>query len=330
MHSVLSCLVTDEIGPASLSADLVAVACAEYGQDGGKALREYVRAVELTVAALGLKEGDNAIVSPLAPTVYIRAFERFGINAVFADVHDEDACLNPEAVGKALEAIEAKAIFVHAPLGRVPDLTALSEYDLPLIVDIGEALGAKDNEGPLGSGAEYLILPMEPEAIATSGGGTLILAGNKSALKSLVEAADTLSADAFLPDLNASLGIVQWREYPQFLESRDMIFGAFTQALMKGRHRTLANPVGEDSRGVPFSFPVVLVSPMNEVRRYARKKGIETEPAFSGRALETYPEAEEDCPVAKALMMSVLLFPLYPTLGKKNVQHIVKVLSTLP
>ena len=330
MHSVLSCLVTDEIGPASLSEDLVAVACAEYNQEGGRALREYVRAVELTISALGLTDGDAAILSPLAPAAYVRAFQRFGIRPVFADVREEDACPDIEALTAALSEPDVKALFIHAPLGRVPDLRVLDDCALPLVVDVGEALGARSAEGPLGAGADYLLLPMESEAIATSGGGTLILAGDKAALKALNAAAEQLSADAFLPDLNASLGIVQWREYPQFLENRDMLFELYNQALMKGRHRTLAPPLSEEARAVPFSFPVVLSSPMNEVRRYARKKGIDVQPAFTGRAMEAVPGTEDSCPVAKSLMMSVLLFPLYPALGKKNVQHIVKVLSTLP
>ncbi len=354
MHSVLSCLVTDVIGPASLSEDLVAAACAEYEMEGGRALREYVRSIELTIAALGLTEGDQAILSPLAPAAYLLAFEHCGITAVYADVREEDACLDPALVvelagiggdagtpddpsapseGVAIPDTESggpKAVFVHIPLGRVPDIAALAESGLPLVVDAGEALGARDSNGPLGSGARYLLLPMEPEGIATSGGGTLILAADKPALKALNDASETLTPDAFLPDLNASLGIVQWREYPGFLESRDMLSELFTQALMKGRHRTLADPESEDARAVPFSFPVVLASPMNEVRRYARKKGVDTEPAFAGRIISIAADLEERCPRARSLMMNVLLFPLYPTLGKKNVQQIVKVLSTLP
>ena len=60
---------------------------------------------------------------------------------------------------------------------------------------------------------------------------------------------------------------------------------------------------------------------------FARKKGVETLPAFAGRMDA---EADVDCPRAKSLFMSTLLFPLYPTLGKKNVNLAAKVLSTLP
>lgn len=350
MHSVLSCLVTDVIGPAALSEDLVATACGEYDMEGGRALREYVRAIELTIGALGLEEGDRVLLSPLAPAAYLHAFGNRGLEPVFADVRDEDACIDPESaaavLGRSLpdagddqvpEARESdepvadiKALFVHVPLGRVADLSGLAGFGLPVVADIGESLGARDSDGALGRGASYLLLPMEPEGIATSGGGTLLLAADKSRLKALNEAGDSLAHDAYLPDLNASLGIVQWREYPGFLESRDMVFELFLQALRKGKHRTLAGPESDDARAVPYSFPVVLSSPMNEVIRYARKKGVETQAAFSGRAISVRPELEEQCPVARSLMMSVLLFPLYPTLGKKNVQQIVKVLSTLP
>ena len=356
MHSVLSCLVTDVIGPAALSEDLVATACAEYDMEGGRALREYVRAIELTIAALGLEEGDKVLLSPLAPAAYLPAIEHRGLVPVFADVREEDACLDPASVAAVLgtsrpdageyregedsegddpeggtpdtgtgtgesAATEIRALFVHVPLGRVADLPGLCRFGLPVVCDVGEALGARDADGPLGRGASYMLLPMEPEGIATSGGGTLVLAADKNRLKALNEAGDNLTHDAYLPDLNASLGIVQWR---------DMVFELFQQALMKGKHRTLAGPESEDARAVPYSFPVVLTSPMNEVSRYARKKGVETQAAFSGRAISVLPELEEQCPVARSLMMSVLLFPLYPTLGKKNVQQIVKVLSTLP
>ncbi len=322
MQSVLSCLVTDVIGPASLAQDLVAAACGEFGQEGGLALREYVRAIELTAAALELSSGDRVLISPLAPSAYLTAFRHCGLEPVFADVREEDACMNPQLAAEILSRGGIKAVFVHAPLGCVPDLGFLADAGVPLVLDAGQSLGAADESGPLGKGADFLLLPMETDAIATAGGGTLILAGNRSALSRLEEKADELSVDAFLPDLNASLGLVQWREFPQALETRETIAEVFRNALLKGRHRTLASPESEEVRAVPYSFPVVLSSGMKEVIRYARKKGIETAPAFNC--------ASDECPVARSLMMSVLLFPLYPTLGKKNVQHIAKVLSTLP
>lgn len=329
MHSVLSCLVTDVIGPSVLKDDLVAVVASELSHEGGVALREYTRSVGLVVQALGLAAGDKVLLSPLAPSAYIRSFNELGIIPIFPDVMESDACISTESV-QALMSDEIKAVFLHAPLGQIPDMEYFTGLRIPLVEDIGESLGAVGSTGLLGSAGQYTLIPMEMDAIATSGGGTLVLAKDKPSLTALNDAAESLTPDVFLPDLNASLGLVQWREYPQALESRDTIAEAFKQALMKGRHRTFSTTVDEDTRSVPYSFPVVLNTGMNDVRRYARKKGIETIPAFSGRAIDGSPGVEGDLPGARKLMMSTLLFPLYPTLGKKNVQHMIKVLATLP
>ena len=330
MHSVLSCLITDVIGPAVIAEDLAASVSGEYGFEGGIALREYVRAVGMIFEALALIEGDAVILSPLSPAVYSKAIRARNLVPVFADVNSRDACIDPESAAAAAADQRARALIVHAPLGRVPDMNSLAQIGLPLITDIGEALGARENQGCLGSGSRCLLVPMEPDGVATAGGGTLALAREKADLQALRRAADTLTPDAFLPDMNASLGLVQWREYPEALEARGLIDEVYRKALMSGRHRTLGSPESEESRAVPYSFPVVLASGMSEVRRYARKRGVETLPAFADRILDDYPEAAEHCPNAKSLMMSTLLFPLYPTLGKKNVQLVAKVLSTLP
>lgn len=329
MHSVLSCLVTDIIGPADVSESLVKTITEDLGFQSGLALREYGRAIELVFNALNIKAGDKVLISPLNPGVYGRALRVFGVEPVFIDVREADGCI--DAVGNLdKDNVNVKAVFVHAPLGRIPPMEQLYSLGVPVVVDLGEAIGARESEGLLGHQAHYLILPMEPEAIATTGGGTVLLARSKKEFNTLELAFQTLGTDSALPDLNASLGLVQWRDYPKALESRDALHGIYMQALSKGRHRTLSEPDDEQSRAVPYSFPVVISGNIGEVRRYARKKGVETRMAFNERLLDEYADQGDRYPKAKKLMMSTLLFPLYPSLSKKDAQLIVKVLSTLP
>ncbi len=329
MHSVLSCLVTDVIGSATLAEELVNTVAGEHRFQGGIVLREYTRAIEIAMGSLGLTKGNRVLISPLAPSAYGKALKSQGVIPVFADVKEEDACLEPESVHK-VSMKDVQALFIHAPLGRIPDMEAFCDTGIPIVVDIGEALGAREGNGPLGSGAQFILLPMEPEGIATAGGGTVILAKDKSDLKKLNSKAADLSIDAFLSDINASLGLMQYREYPQALEIRETVLKSYEQSLQKGRHRTLSSPRSEEYRAVAYSFPVVADSGANDIRSYARKKGVETLLAFSNRLLEEYPETGEICPKAQSLALSTILFPLYPALGKKNVQLIMNVLATLP
>ncbi|OQX28525.1 MAG: hypothetical protein B0D92_08410 [Spirochaeta sp. LUC14_002_19_P3] len=321
--------MSDLIGPAAISNDLTAAIANEYHFAGGSAFREYLRAIEVAVDTLELREKDKVMLSPLAPAAYGKVLLSRGIIPVLADVRESDACLDTElAMEKAREDI--KAIFIHAPAGQVPDMKPFYELGIPVIIDIGEALGARESDSLLGHKADLIILPMETDSIATTGGGTLVLAHTQKHLKALQSITAALTPDTRLPDLNASLGIIQWQELASSLESRNTIRSTFEQSLKKGQHRTLMNPKPELVQSAPYSFPAVLGGGMNEVRRYAGKNGVETLPAFSRRIIEMLPEAAEQCPRAQSLMLSTILFPLYPTLGSKNIQLIMKVLSTLP
>lgn len=329
MHSVLSCLVSDIIGPATVSEELISAVRIEYGFEGGVALREYTRAVELVCEALALSKGDKVMLSPLAPRVYCRVLESLGIHGVLVDVREDDASFDTDLLIRNLSP-EIKAIFIHASMGQVPDMENLYDLGIPLVVDLGEALGAYETDAYLGYRAQYIILPMEPEGIATAGGGTLILARSRNDAAKLREIMSQFSEDSLLSDINASLGLIQWKNYPKALKTRKNIHDAYVKSLAKGRHRTLLNPSSENTMSIAYSFPVVLSSGLSEVRHYARERGVETLPAFAGRAFDSYPEDKDFYPRAQSLVMSTLLFPLYPTLSKKNIQLIMKVLSTLP
>jgi dTDP-4-amino-4,6-dideoxygalactose transaminase len=110
----------------------------------------------------------------------------------------------------------------------------------------------------------------------------------------------------------------------------------------------------EDGVYVEFSFPIMVKDGRLEVMQYANKKGIQSEPAFKDAivAVEGYVEGTiplggssaagldssegreiktvKQFPNARELLWRCLLFPLYPSLARKDVQLICKVLSTLP
>jgi len=326
MHSVLSCLITDEIGPSTLSNRLTRLASSYLNLQGGLALREYSRAILLSMNSLKLKGGDEVIISPLAPLAYLKNIVLEGIKPIFVDIDEENACLDPYLVTKKMNN-SVKAIFVHAPLGCIPP--DLSQFGIPLVLDLSEAVGVIDSNGsPIAKGT-YTVLSMETNAIATCGGGALILARDEVSLTELKNAAEFLGEDSFLADLNASLGLVQWEELPNALEIRSKIRRIFVESLRKGHHGTLCTSA-EYSRAVAFSFPVVLSSDVKGVIRYARKMGVETRRAFFNTIIEADSEAQNHCPKAKKLSMRTILFPLYPSLGKKDIQLISKLLSTLP
>lgn len=142
-------------------------------------------------------------------------------------------------------------------------------------------------------------------------------------------------AEQLLPDMNAALGLSQVRELSRFLHKRSEIGRLFRDALLRSRH----SPLLEEGEGVDFTFPILVKDGRPEVRRYAEKRGIQSEAAFTNAAAAVEEGARGAAgeagagaafPRAQQLLWRGLLFPLYPSLGRKDVQLMCKVLSTLP
>ena len=327
MGSVLSCIVSDKIGPGEISRELVTRACHSLGHAGGVTLANSYMALSVALESLGMASGDSVVLSALAPAVWLRVLVDRGITPLVADVEPETAGMDPQQVA-ALVQKGAKAILVPHTLGIISDIESLKTHGIPVLEDATQALGGKVADQPCGGSAEICLVSLDPEGIITCGGGALVLARTKavsSALKKIQEASPLFSP---LPDMNAALGLSQLAALETFVIARREIAAAYAQSLLKSRHRSLAQKIDADN--VLSSFPVALADGMKEVRTYALKRNVDTLPAFADSiaALEDSPAAH--CAAARSLVLRCLLFPLYPTLGKRDVEAVSKVLATLP
>jgi dTDP-4-amino-4,6-dideoxygalactose transaminase len=207
------------------------------------------------------------------------------------------------------------------------------------------------------------LLSLAPEGIITAGAGAAVFARERRELKALREAVEKRPREVLLSDLNAALGLAQAREIEGFLKSRRSIAEIFSQAVARSRHGRLG--LLQEGTGVPYSFPVMVKDGVKQVRQFAMKRNIETCSAFAdavaaigqapaepppdlGAATESSAEPQRPAerpreagpgtpasaprgPAgARDLLARCVLFPLYPTLLKRDLQLIVKVLSALP
>ncbi len=327
MGSVLSCIVSDKLGPGEISRELVTRLCHSLGHAGGATLGNSYLALSAALETLGLVEGDTVILSALSPSLWLRALADRKLVPLVADVEPESGSMSLDEVRRLAEK-GAKAALVHHTLGLMCDVEGIKALGLPVLEDASQGLGGMKGEQPCGGQADLCLISLEPENIITCGGGALVLAKSRqaaSALRKIVESSPLYSP---LADMNAALGISQIAALEGFVRVRREVAGLFTQALMKSRHKSLIPRLEADH--VLSSFPVALVDGMKDVRQYALKKNVDTLPAFADTvaAIDGGPAVE--CAAARSLMLRCVLFPLYPTLGKRDVETISKVLGTLP
>jgi len=327
MGSVLSCIVSDKLGPGEISRDLISRAGQMLGHAGGVSLCNAYLALSVALDALGLAPNDAVILSALSPAIWLRVITDKGLVPLVADVEPESGTLDPQEVVRLMQK-GAKAILVHHTLGVMADVEALRAHTVPILEDASQGLGGRFTEKPCGGGADICLISLAPEDIITCGGGALVLARTRqlaSALRKVVESSPLYSP---LADMNAALGIAQIAALENFVRVRREIAALFSQSLLKSRHKSLISKL--DAENVLSSFPVSLVDGMKEARQYALKKNVDTAPAFADTiaALDDGPAAQ--CAYARSLVLRCVLFPLYPMLGKRDVETITKVLATLP
>jgi perosamine synthetase len=326
MDSVLTCLVSDALGPGSLASDLVAKIADRLGMQGGVALRSYDDAIALVLGSLGLEEGDVVILSPLAPSAYLRVVEREGLVPRFVDVDASSGVWNQEAlIDPAKEGVGA--LIVSHRLGLVPPMHDYLELGIPVLEDVTEALGGTLEGKALGSFGAYSILRMEAQDLVTCGGGTVVLGAKRKELSLLRRNSEGLAETAQMSDMNAALGIAQVHAFETALGARRELVAFLEDAARKSGHGTFSRTVEEDR--VPAGFPLILKGSANEAVAYARKHNVHAALVFEDACIGVM-ENQDAWPNALGLALRTLAFPLYPTLGKRNLEQVAKVVSTLP
>jgi dTDP-4-amino-4,6-dideoxygalactose transaminase len=327
-NSVLNCLVTDQIDSGPLNQEFASALSKILGVAGGAAMTSYRSCIECALRLLELEEGDRVILSALAPREYLRILKARSLEPMIVDVDAGRPLPSPESVERHLHG-GAKAIVLYYTLGALPGGDELFRLGIPVLEDVTQAVGGFWGKRPCGARGKAAVVSLDAGGLITAGCGGAVFGPDRRTVRTLREIAAGERQGELLPDMNAALGINQVRELPRFLSKRGDIARVFREALQRSRHSSLL----EEGASVDFSFPVVVEQGRPEVRRYAEKRGIQTEAAFADAVLSVdgmNAAASESYPNAEKYRRRTLLFPLYPSLARKDIQLLCKVLSTLP
>ncbi len=324
MDTVLSCLVTDSVGPGEYTEKFVKNAKEAFGYDTAIALRSPYLAIFLALERLVLPKGASVGLSPLAPAYQAQLITTMGYKPLFID-HD------PETALPRLETLAGQncaALILFEPFGILPEKAQVEALGIPVIEDSSQALLAERDGNKAGSLGNFAIYALEQGSPVTSGGGALLFTSNKREASVLKNCQESLSGELVLTDFNAALGMAQLKDLSRSAERRRDLEARYRTELARTRHRGFTQQ-GEGLAGL-WSFAVVLESSMNDAIIHAKRNGIEAAPAFEGSSALQEGFSESSCPGARSLAMRCLLFPLHEKISTKDAGTIGKVLATLP
>ena len=162
------------------------------GVKGAVALSSGTAAIHLALLLLGVERGDRVFCSSLTFAATANPIYYVGAEPVFIDAEPSSWNMSPPALEQALAQAEKegrlpKAVIVVNLYGQSADIKPILElcnrYNIPLIEDAAESLGATYQGKKSGSFGHFGILSFNGNKIITTSGGGALVSNDLEALK---------------------------------------------------------------------------------------------------------------------------------------------------
>jgi len=213
------------------------------------ALSSGTAALHLALRVLGIKDGDDVLASTFTFIGSINAILYERANPIFIDSDQESWNLSPSLLEQYLSTAvkKPKALILTHLYGQCADIEKISQickqYEIYLIEDAAESLGATYNEKHTGSFGDFGIYSFNGnKIITTSGGGMLV-----SHKKEWIDKAKFYSTQAKEPFIHyehleygynyrmsnvlAAIGVAQMEVIEQRVDQKRIIFNWYKKYL---------------------------------------------------------------------------------------------------
>ena len=338
MEAVLTRMVEEEVGPGESNKELASKVSQYLDNAYSVAFRSPSVALSYALSCLKIPSDSSVLISALAPYWMYVELKKHNITPVIVDTYHDDVFMDVSRVKAEIEGgaedesrvkrSNVKAIILCEPLGFMPEMQELLDLGIPIIEDISQSIGASRAGRKAGTFGDFAILGLEEHDLLTGGGGALLIANKKEMQASLKELSASFFSIELMPDMNASLALIQLRQMSKNTTIKLEFLQTYQRSLLQTRHKSFQ--LSEDSINPVYSFPVIFNSNINDIETFVEKKGIEIKKAFATSIIANKKDLQEECVNATSIFLRTYIFPLYPRLGKRQAIEIAKILAVLP
>jgi dTDP-4-amino-4,6-dideoxygalactose transaminase len=313
-------------------------------------------ALHLSLIALGIGQQDEVITTPMSFCATANAILHAGAKPVFVDIDEETGNLNAELIESAITEKTKAIIPVHlyGQMCNMKKIKSIAEkYNLKIIEDAAHAIEASRDGIRVGQISEIACFSFYATKNITSGEGGAASTSNEAiadALRMLrLHGIDKGAAERYskryehwdmpllgwkynMDNIHAALLIGQLGRIEDLWQKRDELWRLYEEELnsVKGIMLLKTLPGVRHARHL-FT---ILVSPekRDALLRVLQESGIGVAVNYRPiHLLKYYKEKfgyrEGDYPKAEDIGKRTISLPLYPSLKKEDVRHIVNVLK---
>jgi perosamine synthetase len=323
-------------------------------------------AIHLALMVAGVAADDEVLVSALTFIAPANAIRYVGAWPVFVDAEPKywqmdaekvidfldrkcmwrDSALYNKITGRRIRAILPVHILGH-PVDMNPILEVARKYDLAVVEDATESLGARYEGQMVGNLGDIGCFSFNGNKIITTGGGGMIVTNNAEFAQKAKYLSTQAKDDAFeyvhkqvgynyrLTNLQAAVGCAQLEQLPEFVDAKRQLASTYCETL---KHvpglTTMPSAPWAFSTFWLYTILVEDVKHAIDSRNLSReldKSGIQTRPLW--QPLHLSPALRSDhqapCPTAERLNRDALSLPSSVGLTDEDVRNVTSTIAEI-
>jgi len=314
-------------------------------------------ALHLIIRGMGIGEGDVVITTPFSfiASANCILFERG--KPLFVDIEEETLNLDADKVEEIMENMsrekleKVKALLVVDAFGQPADWDRFKEigkkYNLKLIEDSAEALGAEYKGRKAGTLGEVGVFAFYPNKQITTGEGGIVVTDNEELAKLARSmrnqgrgesgewlAHERLGYNFRMDELSAALGCSQMERIEEILDKRTRVAGMYGEKLAEVEEVQVPYIAPYVSRMSWFVYVVRLDGKKNrdKVIKYLNEEGVQCKPYFTPIHLQPFYRKmfgykEGDFPVTEDVTGRTIALPFFNHLKDEQIDYVVEKLK---
>lgn len=308
-------------------------------------------ALHLALAASGIKQGDEVLVSSLTNMATFFAVMYCGAKAIPVDINIDTYNIDVDDLEKKITSKTKAILIVHlfgqpCHMGVIQRL--VKKHKLLLIEDCAESHGATYKDGQTGSFGTAGCFSLFANKIINTGEGGIITTNDFELVKRMRSLKSLAFGDAEkfihkevgfnyrMDNLKASLGVSQMEEVDDLVRMK-VSMGERYDVLLAGNKNIILPVKQKDSKNVYWMYLIRLTGKYSGKRDYVIRQlneaGIEVRQGFASYTLQPFCSKEDKtiygCPVAESVSFNTLYLPSSHDISYEDQQYVCSMLTAI-
>ncbi|MFC1931515.1 DegT/DnrJ/EryC1/StrS family aminotransferase [Chloroflexota bacterium] len=312
-------------------------------------------ALHLCIRSLGIKDGDEVISAPFSFIASANCILFDRAKPIFVDIDKNSLCIDPDKIEEKItgktKAILPVHIFGH-PCQMDKIMKIASDYNLAVIEDACEAIGAEYKGKKVGSFGDCGVFGFYPNKQITTAEGGMIITNNEKIAKLCRSMRNQgrdktdswlsysrLGYNYRMSELSASLGIAQIDRIDEILEKRQKVAELYNKRL--GGIEGIKIPSTASEVRMSWFIYVIRLDEQKFSRRKRdkiiqelRDKGIDCRDYFPPIHLqpfyvEMFGYEKGSFPITEKVSSLTIALPFYNNLAERDIHYICDTLEDI-